>query len=288
MENMEIKVNEYQVPEAIAFNYEEIKAELQKKMDEYASCVYTDDTIKLAKTDRAELNKLKKSINDKRLELEKAYNKPFAEFKAKINEIISIIDKPVEIIDRRVKEYEEEQREKRRSEIKEYITTMENEELFASVWDDRWLNASVNMKKVKEEISEMDSRFTRDLNVLREFSEYSFEAVEKYKQTLDLTSAIEETKRLAELARRKAEYEAQRAKREAEEAAERERLANEPVVPKVERPVASVECEEEEGFIPSFDAVPTEKLTLQFSLSSADKRRLLNLLNTNRFVYDEL
>lgn len=283
----EIRVQEYELPSAISFNYEELKVEVEKKMNEYTTCIYTDDTIKLAKADRAELNKLKKSINDKRLELERAYNKPFAEFKAKVNEIISIIDKPIEIIDRRVKEFEAEQKEKRRTEIQEFIATMENAELITSAWDERWLNASVTLKKVKEEITEMDERFTRDLNVLKEFSEYSFEAVEKYKQTRDLTAAIEETKRLAELARKKAEFEAQKAKREAEEAAERERLANAPIVPKVERPVEPV-ADTEEGFIPLFDVEPTEELTLRFYITPADKRRLLNLLNTNRFVYDEL
>ena len=283
----EIKVQEYEVPSAISFNYEELKVELEEKMNEYATCVYTDDTIKLAKADRAELNKLKKSINDRRIELEKAYNAPFAEFKAKVNEIIGIIDKPIEIIDRRVKEYETEQKEKRRTEIQEFIATTENSELILSAWDDRWLNTSTTLKKVKEEITEMDERFTRDLNVLKEFSEYSFEAIEKYTQTRDLTAAIEESKRLAELARRKAEYEAARVQREAEEAAERERLANEPLVPKVEKPVAPV-VDDEEGFIPSFDVEPTEEVTLRFYISSTDKRRLLNLLNANRFVYDEL
>lgn len=283
----EIKVQEYTLPSAIPFNYEELKTEVEKKMDEYATCVYTDDTIKLAKADRAELNKLKKSINDKRLELERAYNKPFAEFKAKVNEIISIIDKPIEIIDRRVKEYEAEQRDKRRAEVQEYIATMENAELFALAWDERWLNASNTIKKIKEEITEMDSRFTRDLNVLREFSEYSFEAVEKYKQTLDLTAAIEETKQLAEQARRKAEYEAAKAQKEAEAEAERERLANMPIAPKIEKPAEPI-VNDEEGFIPSFDVEPTEEVTLRFYITALDKRRLLNLLNTNRFIYDEL
>ena len=283
----EIKVQEYTLPSVISFNYEELKAEVEEKMNEYATCVYTDDTIKLAKSDRAELNNLKKSINARRIELEKAYNLPFTEFKAKVNEIIAIIDKPIEIIDRRVKEYETEQKEKRRTEIQEYITTMDNADIITSAWDERWLNVSVTMKKIKEEITEMNDRFTRDLNVLREFSEYSFEAIEMYKQTRDLTAAIEETKRLSELARRKAEFEEQRIKREAEETAERERLANAPIVPKVEIPVAPV-TDIEEGFIPSFNVEPTEEVTLRFYISASDKRILLNLLNTNRFVYDEL
>jgi len=285
MENMEIKVNEYQVPEAISFNYEEIKAALQKKMDEYASCVYTDDTVKEAKADRAYLNNLKKTINAKRLELEREYNKPFSEFKAKINEIIGIIDKPIEIIDSRVKEFEAEQKEKRRAEVVAYIAeNTENAELFDLAWDNAWLNASTSMKKVREAISELDDRFTRELAILRDISEYSFEAIEKYKQTLDLTAALEETKRLAAQAKRKAEFEAKKAE-------EKEELPFEPEQPVFIPPIS-------EGFLP-FDDAPVvakndepvasaEEVKLRLWISPGEKSRLFNLLQSNHFVFEEL
>ena len=54
---MELKVNEYQLPEQILFNYEELKAELTEKVQHYETLVYTDDQIKEAKTDRALLLK---------------------------------------------------------------------------------------------------------------------------------------------------------------------------------------------------------------------------------------
>ena len=88
---MEIKMNEMQLPEKISFNYEELKQELAAKVSMYETMIYTDDQIKEAKADKANLNKLKKALNDERIRLEKEYMVPFNDFKAKVNEIISII-----------------------------------------------------------------------------------------------------------------------------------------------------------------------------------------------------
>ena len=49
---MELKVNEYQLPDVIAFNYEEIKNELAERVHIYETVVYDDTQIKQAKADR--------------------------------------------------------------------------------------------------------------------------------------------------------------------------------------------------------------------------------------------
>lgn len=54
---MELRVNEVAIPEKIDFNYEELKAELISKVSFYETLVYTDDQIKDAKADKANLNK---------------------------------------------------------------------------------------------------------------------------------------------------------------------------------------------------------------------------------------
>lgn len=58
---MELKVNEVEIPKVIEFNYKELKSELEEKVSHYETLVYTDEQIKEAKSDRANLNKLKKS-----------------------------------------------------------------------------------------------------------------------------------------------------------------------------------------------------------------------------------
>ena len=106
---IELKVTDVAIPSKIAFNFEEIKTELATTLQRYETMVYTADQMKAAKSDKASLNKLKKALNDERIRREREYMAPFNEFKAQIAELISLIDKPVMLIDSQVKSYEEAQ-----------------------------------------------------------------------------------------------------------------------------------------------------------------------------------
>lgn len=217
---MEFKINEVQLPEKISFNYEELKQELQEKATLYASIVYGDDEIKQAKEDKAKLNKLKKALNDERIRQEKEYMKPFNEFKAQVNEIISIIDKPVAIIDEQIKLFDDRQKEEKLDKIKEYWECTEHPEWLQckQIFDQRWLNTTFSLKKVQEAIDERLAQIAADVKTLESLPEFSFEAVEVYKQSLDLNRAIAEGQRLADIQKRKAEAEAARQAEEAEKA----------------------------------------------------------------------
>ena len=218
---MELKINELVLPDSITFNYEELKAELSNKVQTYKAIVYDDTQIKEAKADKANLNKLKKALNDERIRLEREYMTPFNTFKAQINEIIGIIDEPVAIIDKQVKAYEDKCKEDKRAEIVAYFNTLDKPDFVTieSIWDDKWLNASVNMKTVKEAIQAILDKVEADMGTLGALPEFSFEAIEEYKRTLDINRAIAEGKRLADIQRRKAEAEAEKAaKQEAQPA----------------------------------------------------------------------
>ena len=123
----ELQIEELKLPAEIAFNYEELKAELTEKVAHYEAMIYDDTQIKEAKADRANLNRLKKALNDERIKREKEYMAPFNEFKNKINEIIAIIDKPVAVIDKQVKAFEEEQKNKKAEEIQAWFDTNREE-----------------------------------------------------------------------------------------------------------------------------------------------------------------
>ena len=233
---MELRVNEITVPESISFNYEELKKEISAKAHQYALAVYSDEQIKLAKSDRATLNKLKKALNDERIRREKEYMQPFIDFKTKINEIISIIDKPVQLIDGQIKNYEEQQKTKKKDDILCYFESCSHPEWisFEMIFNEKWLNASVKMSAIEEEIWGKLEQVTTDLQTLSGLPEFAFEASEVYKSTLDMNKAISEGKRLSEIARRKAEHEeAMKAKAEAEaqaraEAEQAKPASNEP------------------------------------------------------------
>lgn len=215
---MELKMNQYQLPEAVSFNYEELKNELQEKVSMYQGLIYSDEQIQLAKKDKANLNKLKKALNDERIRLQKEYMIPFNEFKAKIDELISIIDKPVGLIDKQVKEFEEQKKSEKLEAIKEYwnrVVSKEHPLKFERVMDQKWLNASVSMKSIQEEINGILAKFAEDVATLQKLPEFAFEAVETYKSSLNLGKALNEAHRLSETAKRKAEAERQKAEAEA-------------------------------------------------------------------------
>lgn len=275
---MELKVNEYQLPEQILFNYEELKAELTEKVQHYETLVYTDDQIKEAKADRATLNKLKKALSDERIRREREYMQPFNEFKSRINEIISIIDKPVAVIDKQIKEYEDTKKQEKLEEIKKLWSEMEAPDgmTLDKVFNDRMLNSSFNMKHVKQCFIDAIDRFNRDMAVLVNLPEYSFEAQQEYISSLDLSKAMNEANRLSRLAKQKAEYEAEQERLRAEE----EKKAVQPVVPDVDADSVS----KVEKVTP--DPIPTKQwVVFQALLSTEDALALKEFFNSRNIEF---
>ena len=228
---MELQIEDVQLPEQIKFNFEDLKNEIQAKAHEYEVSVYTEDNIKAAKADRASLNKLKKALNDERIRREKAYMKPFNEFKAQINELIGLIDKPILAIDSQIKGYEDSKKDEKRQEILEMWDSKEKPEFlgFDRIYNPKWLNATISLKKIEEDMDLLIATVKANLDTLDSLPEFGFEAKEVYKTTLDLQRAIAEGQRLAEIQKRKEEAERQQAELKKALKDEEERIKNEPV-----------------------------------------------------------
>lgn len=233
---MELKINEIIIPERIDFNYEELKQELTEKVNLYETLVYNDDQIKQAKVDKAHLNKLKRALNNERLKREREYMAPFNQFKTQINEIISIIDKPIAIIDKQIKEAEEQKKLEKARKIEILFEELTRPEWLKleSIYNSKWLNATVSMKSIREEIESRLEQINNDLDTLSNLADFGFEATEVYKSTFDINRAVNEGKRLAEIQKRKEEQE--RLKAEAEARAQEE-PKNEEIGSKVEENV---------------------------------------------------
>ncbi|MGD6877867.1 DNA (cytosine-5-)-methyltransferase [Bacillus infantis] len=286
---MELKMNEYQLPEKISFNFEELKQELTEKVSMYETMYYTDEQIKDAKADKANLNKLKKALNDERIKREKEYMIPFNEFKAQVNEVISIIDKPIAVIDSQVKAYEEKQKQEKAEAIKSYWAELLQADKIPEtmtlemIFDSKWLNASVSMKSIKTAIDDAVIKYASDMDTLANLPEYSFEAQQMYISTLDIRKALDEAHRLSGVARMKAEIEATMLKIEEEQKAKAEAQQEEIVAtqPQIE------ESESCENFIPSFD-VSRDWLVIKAKVSDSEKQMIEQFMTDNNIEFKYL
>ena len=278
---------------AIDWNFDDLKAEITQRTDEYKTLVYTDDNIKEAKADRANLNKLVKALEDKRKEIKKMMLEPYNQFEGQVKELVAIIGEANLNIDSQVKAYEQKKREEKLEKVKEiYSEVMADSEVadiltFERVFKDSYLNSTTTLKSIKTEINELKMRVTADINIINaDAGEYQFEMKEAYLRTLNMTEALAVKQRFEENARRKAEYEAQR------KAAEAERIAREKA--EAER-IAEAGAKKEE-FIPPvvdeeldkvFEKKEENLVTIEFTVTGTVEQlnALKQYLKDNNYTY---
>lgn len=288
---MELRVNEVAIPERIDFNYEELKAELSSKVSFYETLVYTDDQIKDAKADRVKLRKLKDALNSERIRREREYMQPFNVFKAQINEIIGIIDKPIAVIDEQVKAFDEKRKAEKQKAIEELFATIgfQNFVTLEKIWDPKWLNASVSMKSIEDQMRSRMYEIGNDVLTLHNLPELGFEATEVYKQTLDINVAVSEAKKMVEVTKKKAEAKAREKAEEEARKAEEERKAQEraaeeqraamakAMTPPEDAQQAPTEepqpapVQSEPKFLVKFEAIVTEKQAVELAAWFAER-----------------
>lgn len=210
----------------IQWNKEELKQFIEKKVTDYQGLVYTEDTIKAAKEDRAFLNKLKKSISDRRIEVKKAVMAPYNEFEEDVKEVLALIDGPISQIDAQIKAFENDQRENRRNALKNHYETAYAEDFrsmvaFEKMLNDKMLLASKSEKKAISELDAVHQQIETDLmtiNMGLEERDQEY-AKQRYLGCFDVGRVFTEMRELME--RRKAEEErkaAQEAQKQAEAA----------------------------------------------------------------------
>lgn len=212
--------------QSIDWNYEELKTFIAEKISYYKDLVYTDDQIKDAKADRAKLNKLVQALENQRKDIKKQCLAPYEVFEKQIKEIVSMVNEPILMIDTQVKADEERKKAEKLEKIQEYWQSVLQADrvpegiTFDQLFNEKWLNASVNLKTVFAELDAKLEQIDRDLATLENLPEFGFEAKEVYKHTLDINKAIAEGHRLSEIQKRKAEAEAARKAAEAARVAE--------------------------------------------------------------------
>lgn len=218
----------------IKWNFEELKAEISAVAQDYAVSVYTDDTIKNAKADRAKLNKFVDALNAKRTEIRRQLLKPDEQFGREIKELTGIVQGAIENIDGQIKDYERRQREEKTAKIREFyeahIHDIGEYLPFERVMKPEYANASTTMKSIRQEILDQIQKVDEGLAILNEVdSPYAGDMKKVFLQNYDIGAAMAERNRLeAEQRNREIFLEDQRRRKEeraARERAEMERIS---------------------------------------------------------------
>lgn len=263
----------------IGTNFEEIKESLKAGLAEYKDMVFTEDSKVEAKKTVASLRKLKKSVNDKKIEVKKIYMAPYTEFEAQVKELDELIDEPIAFISGQVQEFERKRIEERKKLISDIYTGIISEHEDAAeylplerIYDSKWENATTTKKAITEAITERAVHVEKDLIAIRDMeSEFEDKGLAKYKTTLELSDALatmnQYQKQKEEILRRQAEEEQRNTKEEARKAAEAERKADEAAQ---EEPVVAVK---EEKFVepkPATDAITYEIIADPFQIAQLE------------------
>ena len=150
----------------------DLSIENEKRFDEYLtkikgrydSLIVSKETEKDTKKVIAQLRKLKREINSKRIEVQKEYEKPAKAFKEKIDNKLSVLEEVISNLDSGVKQLEETRKAEKQSKIEEIIESMSKEYDFDGKinFDNRWLNKSYKMLDVEKDIKSQIKTFKRD------------------------------------------------------------------------------------------------------------------------------
>lgn len=212
------------IPQAIQFNYEELKTQLPERLTYYNNLVVTEDSIKSAKADKATLNKLRTAFEEARKEVKRDCLNPYNDFESKEKELVGMIDSAITSIDGQVKIFDDQKKQEKQTAIESFFSANVGDLAallpIEKVWNPKWLNATYKMADIEKEIKDTIFKVKNSINIIKAFGvACEQQMIDKYLETLDMGAAMAEKTRWEEQQKRLKEYE--ESQKKAREEAER-------------------------------------------------------------------
>ena len=184
----------------ILWNADEISEEIDQKIGYYKNLVYTEEQVVDAKKDRAKLNKFAAALKAKDSEIKKLCLSPYDEFHNRMQQIIAKVQEPADMIDKQVKDFEDQQKAEKRKAIQKLFdgkgfqpwVTLDR------IWNSVWLNKSYSLKKVEADLSTIQHSIGEDILIINQMGEGQPAALREYQRSMDKTKAVEAGKRYVE------------------------------------------------------------------------------------------
>ena len=216
--------------EKIGWNKEQITSAVENIISQYEGITYTEEQIRDAKKDRAILNAMKTDISNRRIQVKKALMAPYNVFEAEVKEVVAMIEKPIEMIDKQLIEYEEKQKEEKKNELESFfnenVSGLEGSLTFDMIFNLKWLNKTSSLKSCKDEIIKEIETANNDLmyidsNIPEKYAAYARDFY--LRKNRNLSTVLREVARMEEIDRKAeeekvAKLEAENARRDQEEA----------------------------------------------------------------------
>lgn len=161
---MELKIEEYKLPEQIGFNYDELKEQIEKALEKYQNLIVTQANLSDSEKARTTLRGFKKALDEQRKSIKKKWNEPYDAFEKNIKELLALVDKPILALDKQISVFEEKARNEKMELIQNFIA----EQLFSFmeenkdcpfdtnkiVIDERWFNKTFKDKDIIDSIKQ--------------------------------------------------------------------------------------------------------------------------------------
>ena len=227
-----VRVEHTELP-AIRWNEDEVQQNLTEMLAAYTGRVYTPETIKDAKADRAAVNKLDKQLSDAARSAKAFYMKPLEEFLQSAKQMQGQCKQVSGAIDTQVKAVEEAERQDKQDALQAVYTDCiaELREIipFDRLLVPQWLNKTYDLAKASRELRKSVETRREELRLIRETCGEDAEAcTTEYLRDLNLNAA------LVEHSRRQNARDAQRRAEAERKAAERAQAAAPVVIPPTE------------------------------------------------------
>lgn len=228
-EELTVRVEHPELP-AIRWNEAEVQQNLTEMLAAYTGRVYTPETIKDAKADRAAVNKLDKQLSDAARSAKAFYMKPLEEFLQSAKQMQGQCKAVSGAIDQQVKAVEAAEKEEKASTLRliyrDNIGELETLIPFERLLDSHWLNKTFAIAEAKKSLCQSIENIRSDLDFIRENCGEDVEpCTTEYLRNLSVNEAVREH------TRREKSRAAQRDAEAAREAAERARAAAPVIVP---------------------------------------------------------
>lgn len=192
----ELQIIDLEQTDITTWNFAGLKEELSRALSVYKTTVYTDETIKMAKEDKAKLAKAKKIVEDQRKAYKAKCLAPYEVLEPQIKEIVGMIEEQRVAIDDVVKDFTERQKAEKEEIVRKYYEKKAfvlgdlATPLFEKILDPKWLNASTSKAKVEEAVQIAINNALTDIDAIKSMeSPFVDTLLEKYVATLSLDEA---------------------------------------------------------------------------------------------------